>query len=72
MIGNPGLIPSVSTVKAGEVGRRRDAVFEMFQGFWRTCVNTTDDGHDTSNLKLMGDKYPFVADVIISNPPLIV
>lgn len=41
MVKNPGLIPSVSTVKAGEIGRRRDAMFEMFQGFWRACINAT-------------------------------
>lgn len=69
MVKNPGLVPSVSTVKAGEIGRRRDAMFEMFQGFWRACINATDDEPDTSNLKMMGDKHPFVADAIIANPP---
>lgn len=33
MVKNPGLIPSVSTIWAGEIGRRRDAMFEMFQGY---------------------------------------
>ncbi|KAK4695575.1 hypothetical protein P7C71_g2208, partial [Lecanoromycetidae sp. Uapishka_2] len=69
MVKNPGLMPSVSTVRAGEIGRRRDAMFEMFQGFWRACINATDDETDTSNLKMMGDKNPFVADAIIANPP---
>ncbi|KAL6721530.1 hypothetical protein ACLMJK_000634 [Lecanora helva] len=69
MVKNPGLMPSISTVKAGEVGRRRDAMFEMFQGFWRACINATDDEKDISNLKMMGDKHPFVADAIIANPP---
>ena len=69
MVKNPGLMPSVSTVRAGEIGRRRDAMFEMFQGFWRACINATDDEKDVSNLKMMGDKHPFVADAIIANPP---
>ena len=69
MVKNPGLMPSVSTVRAGEVGRRRDSMFEMFQGFWRACINATDDEKDISNLKMMGDKHPFVADTIIANPP---
>ena len=69
MVKNPGLMPSVSTVRAGEVGRRRDSMFEMFQGFWRACINATDDEKDISNLKMMGDKHPFVADAIIANPP---
>jgi len=69
MVKNPGLIPSASTIRDGEVFRRRDAMFEMFQGFWRACINATDDEEDASNLKMMGDKHPFVADAIIANPP---
>ena len=69
MVKNPGLMPSVSTVRAGEIGRKRDSMFEMFQGFWRACINTTDDEHEASNLKMMADKHPFVADAIIANPP---
>ncbi len=69
MVKNPGLMPSVSTVRAGEVGRRRDAMFEMFQGFWRACINATDDETLPANLKMMEDKHPFVADAIIANPP---
>jgi hypothetical protein len=32
MVKNPGLIPSVETVKAGEIGRRRDSMYFMFNG----------------------------------------
>lgn len=69
MVKNPGLMPSLKTVRAGEIGRRRDAMFEMFQGFWRACINATDDEKEVSNLKMMSDKHPFVADAIIANPP---
>lgn len=69
MVKNPGLVPSVSTVRAGEIGRRREAMVEMFQGFWRACINATDDEKDIENVKMMGDKHPFVADAIIANPP---
>ena len=69
MVKNPGLMPSISAVRAGEVGRKRESMFEMFQGFWRACINTTDDEHEVSNLKMMADKHPFVADAIIANPP---
>ena len=69
MVKNPGLIPSVETVKAGEIGRRRDSMYEMFQGFWRACINATDDEKDIANAKMMGNRYPFVADAIIANPP---
>ncbi|KAK5267296.1 hypothetical protein LTR99_006483 [Exophiala xenobiotica] len=69
MVKNPGLIPSLETVKAGEIGRRRESMYQMFQGFWRACINATDDETDTANLKMMGSKPPFVADAIIANPP---
>lgn len=69
MVKNPGLMPSVSTVRAGEIGRRRNAMFEMFQGFWRACINATDDETLPANRKMMADKHPFVADAIIANPP---
>lgn len=68
MVKNPGLVPSVSTVRAGEIGRRRDAFVEMFQGFWRACINATDYEADASNLRMMEQNRPFVADAIIANP----
>lgn len=69
MVKNPGLIPSMSTVKSGEIRRRRESMFEMFKGFWRACVNATDDETIVSNRKMMEDAKPFVADAIIANPP---
>jgi len=69
MVKNPGMIPTMDTLKKGEVGRRRSQMAEMFEGFWRACINATDDEKDTSNLKMMGEKNPFVADAIIANPP---
>jgi hypothetical protein len=71
MVKNPGLIPKPETIRSGEIGRRRDSMFHMFQGFWRACINTTDDERDPSNRRMMADKHPFVADVIIANPPSI-
>ncbi|KAJ9158419.1 UDP-Glycosyltransferase/glycogen phosphorylase [Coniochaeta hoffmannii] len=69
MVKNPGMIPTLETVKAGDIGRRRAAMAEMFEGFWRACTRATDDEKDTQNLKMMGEKEPFVADAIIANPP---
>ncbi|KUJ23026.1 UDP-Glycosyltransferase/glycogen phosphorylase [Mollisia scopiformis] len=69
MVKNPGMIPTMDTLKKGEVGRRRDQMAEMFEGFWRACINATDDEKDVSNLKMMGEKAPFIADAIIANPP---
>ncbi|KAL9585735.1 MAG: hypothetical protein Q9212_001354 [Teloschistes hypoglaucus] len=69
MVKNPGLIPSLSTVKAGEIGRKRDSMFEMFQGFWRACINSTDEEGDPANRSMMEARNPFIADAIIANPP---
>lgn len=69
MVKNPGMIPTLETVRAGDIGKRRAAMAEMFDGFWRACVNATDDEKDSQNLKMMGAKDPFVADAIIANPP---
>lgn len=69
MVKNPGLIPSASSVMSGEVGIRRDAMFEMFQGFWRACINVTDGKANETNRKMMREKNPFIADAIIANPP---
>lgn len=68
MVKNPGLIPTLETVRAGDIGRRRAAMAEMFGGFWRACINATDDEKDARNVKMMGEKQPFVADAIIANP----
>ena len=69
MVKNPGMIPTLETVKAGDIGRRRAAMAEMFGGFWRACINATDDERDSRNVKMMGARDPFVADAIIANPP---
>ncbi|OBT54133.1 hypothetical protein VE04_06763 [Pseudogymnoascus sp. 24MN13] len=59
MVKNPSMIPTMETLKKGEVGRRRDAMAKMFD----------DDEHDVHNLKMVGKKGPFIADAIITNPP---
>lgn len=69
MVKNPGLIPNFETIREGEVGRRRAAMYDMFQGMWRACINATDDETSPANLAMMGSADPFVADAIIANPP---
>lgn len=36
------MIPKFQTIREGEIGRRRDQMYEMFEGFWRSCVQPTD------------------------------
>ncbi|KAK5714224.1 hypothetical protein LTR17_017306 [Elasticomyces elasticus] len=69
MVKNPGLVPNLSTIREGEIQRRRTAMATMFDGFWRACINATDDEKDVNNLKTMDERSPFIADAIIANPP---
>ncbi|KAG9233029.1 hypothetical protein BJ875DRAFT_465217 [Amylocarpus encephaloides] len=69
MVKNPGMIPKMDTLRNGEVGRRRDQMAEMFEGFWRACINATDDETNIQNRKMMEKRNPFIADAIIANPP---
>ncbi|KAL1619597.1 hypothetical protein SLS54_006534 [Diplodia seriata] len=58
MVKNPGLIPNMRSLRAGDIQRKREMVREMLEGCWRSCVEPDE---------LTGD--PFVADAIIANPP---
>ncbi|THY59690.1 UDP-Glycosyltransferase/glycogen phosphorylase [Aureobasidium pullulans] len=77
MVRNPGVIPSFESMKAGDVGDRREEIAEMLEGCWRAC---TQAGNGMDPIKLpetskissetiMKLPDPFVADAIISNPP---
>lgn len=58
MVKNPGLMPSMKSLKAGDIARKREMIEEMLEGCWQSCIAT--------------DPYtnqPFVADAIIANPP---
>jgi UDP:flavonoid glycosyltransferase YjiC (YdhE family) len=58
MVKNPGLIPSMKTLRGGEIQRKREMVAQMLTGCWRSCI---EPDIMTGN--------PFVADAIIGNPP---
>ncbi|KAJ7864969.1 hypothetical protein B0H14DRAFT_2574106 [Mycena olivaceomarginata] len=58
MVKNPGLIPSMKSVRAGDIQRKRAMVMEMLDGCWRSCVEPD-----------LVSKQPFVAEAIIANPP---
>lgn len=58
MVKNPGLIPSMETLKGGEIQRKRAIISEMLEGCWRSCLKPD-----------MISAEPFVADAIIANPP---
>lgn len=58
MVKNPGLLPSMDSLMAGEIQEKRDMVTEMLEGCWDSCV-----------LPDISTGQPFVADAIIANPP---
>ncbi|RGP70242.1 udp-glucose,sterol transferase [Fusarium sporotrichioides] len=58
MVKNPGLIPSIKSLRAGDVQKKRVMIAEMLEGCWRSCIEP-----DPVN------QQPFVADAIIANPP---
>lgn len=81
MVKNPGLMPGFDTLRSGDVGKRRKGIAEILRGTWRACIETGDglgiDPLKQSVEEWMGVeeqlpeqlKKPFVADVIIANPP---
>ncbi|KAJ5546567.1 hypothetical protein N7494_004152 [Penicillium frequentans] len=58
MVRHPGMIPSIESLRAGDIQRKRASIAEILDGCWRSCVEP-DQRHNT----------PFVADAIIANPP---
>lgn len=58
MVKNPGLIPSIKSLRAGEIQRKRAMVSEMLEGCWKSCIEPDPESG-----------APFVAEAIIANPP---
>lgn len=58
IVKNPGLIPSYASIKAGDIGRKREMLGEMLEGCWKSCISKDEKTDE-----------PFVADAIIANPP---
>ncbi|KAH6670812.1 hypothetical protein B0J14DRAFT_545439 [Halenospora varia] len=58
MVKNPGLIPNLTSVRAGKIQRKRVMIQEMLHGCWNSCLEPDQRTKD-----------PFVADAIIANPP---
>ncbi|KAK5108673.1 hypothetical protein LTR62_008078 [Meristemomyces frigidus] len=69
MVKNPGMVPTLETIRENEIHKRRESMAVMFEGFWRACIRVSDDERDREDLVVLGDERPFVADAIIANPP---
>lgn len=74
MVKNPGLMPGIESLKAGDVGKRRADIAEIIEGCWRGCIESGDGLGGFSNpagrpeITDPVDRL-FVADAIIANPP---
>ncbi|KAJ1325414.1 sterol 3beta-glucosyltransferase [Microdochium nivale] len=76
MVKNPGLLPSMESFKAGEVGKRRKEMAEILEGTWRSCIEPRRpaDGIAAGHRRLTASDITasddlFLADAIIANPP---
>ncbi|KAI2465968.1 glycosyltransferase family 1 protein [Annulohypoxylon bovei var. microspora] len=58
MVRNPGLIPSMKSLRAGEIQKKRKMMAEILNGCWQSCIEPDPIS-----------AAPFVADAIIANPP---
>ncbi|KAF9893344.1 hypothetical protein FE257_011776 [Aspergillus nanangensis] len=75
MVKNPGLMPDMRTIRSGAIRRRRRDMKTIFAGCWKSCFET---GDGTGLHHIPEDPWsevpdyrdrPFVADVIVANPP---
>ncbi|RAR07338.1 glycosyltransferase family 1 protein [Stemphylium lycopersici] len=70
MVKNPGLLPNMQSIKAGDIGKRRKEMAEMMEGTWRSCIEAGDGmGERMSALNVDVPEDLFIADAIIANPP---
>jgi UDP:flavonoid glycosyltransferase YjiC (YdhE family) len=83
MVKNPGLMPGMDSLKAGDVGKRRKGIYEIVTGCWRSCIESgegtgipasdshLDEVRSFDSAETFGDpsQKPFIADAIIANPP---
>lgn len=83
MVKNPGLMPGMESLRAGDIGKKRKGMYEIMQGCWRSCIEMGDGTASSSITETLNDHAstdstigvehdapkPFVADVIIANPP---
>lgn len=81
MVRNPGLLPKMESIHGGELQRKRRAMRNMMRACWRSCYEDPesvanewramcDVGTQGSACKRsVTEPQPFVADLIIANPP---
>lgn len=79
MVKNPALMPGIETLRSGDIGKRRNSIYEIIRGCWRSCIEdgdgtttkTADDKENTHSTQgsVDGITQLFIAAAIIANPP---
>lgn len=79
MVSNPGLVPHYESLRSGDVSKQQACVYETLKGCWRSCIEAGDGlgprprNEDYASLRersaAQENGKPFIADVIIANPP---
>jgi hypothetical protein len=58
MVKNAGIVPSVSSIVAGDIAKSRRMIGEILASTWKACIEDDDE-----------TGISFVAEAIIANPP---
>lgn len=70
MVKNPGLLPSLESIRAGDIKRRRAEMWEIINSAWRSCIEAGNGmGKPVKAAHVANAKDLFIADAIIANPP---
>jgi sterol 3beta-glucosyltransferase len=70
MVKNPGLLPGMESIRAGDIGKRRNEMAEIVEGTWRSCIEAGNGmGEKIGALNVDSPEDLFIADAIIANPP---
>lgn len=75
MVRNTGLLPQFKAIRSGDIKRHRRDIGDIIFGCWRSCFETGEGTqlHQIPENSVNGvvgcRQRPFVADVIIANPP---
>lgn len=67
MVRNRGLVPTMATVRNGDIVKRRQAMARSLRRCWKSCIDASDS--TSIRDRRYTDSRPFVADAIIANPP---
>ncbi|KAI4736947.1 UDP-Glycosyltransferase/glycogen phosphorylase [Aureobasidium sp. EXF-12298] len=73
MVKNPGIIPKMESMRGDVIEKQTKAISKILDGCWRSCFRLCDCSDNQKSIPCGARscvmKVPFIADVIIANPP---